>query len=251
MRWRPGLAGLAALAGAGLPVPTGAACKLALVLALDISSSVNDTEYRLQIDGLAHALERPEVIEAILTPPGEHVAAVAYEWSGYNQQDVVVDWTALDSPAAVRAFAARLRGHTRMYADFPTAIGKAIEYGATLFRRGPACGRRVIDISGDGENNDGVGPEYFRAQGLLDGITINGLAILGAYPSPEAYYRGHVIQGPDAFVAVARDFADYREVMVTKLLREINADLVVGARAGAAPGSRVAATAGRLPETTR
>ncbi|MBK0400663.1 DUF1194 domain-containing protein [Limibaculum sp. M0105] len=222
------MAGLAALLGAALPVPVAAACKLALVLALDISSSVNDQEYRLQFDGLAHALERPEVIEAILSPPGAHVAAIAYEWSGYSQQDVVAGWTRLDSPEAVRAFASRLRSHQRVYSDFPTAIGKAVEYGAKLFEKAPICDRRVIDISGDGENNDGVGPEYFRARGVLDGITINGLVILGAYPHPGIYYREHVMQGPGAFVAIARDFEDYRRVMIDKLLREINAEFVIG-----------------------
>jgi len=226
------LGSLAALAGAALPGPAAAFCKLALAFALDISSSVNDAEYRLQLDGLAHALERHEVIEALLTPEGAHIAAIAYEWSGYNQQDLLTPWTRLDSPEAVRAFAGRLRAHQRIYSDFPTAIGKAVEYGARLFETAPDCGRQVIDISGDGENNDGVGPEYFRAQGLLDGITINGLVILGAYPHPGIYYREHVMQGPDAFVALARDFEDYRDVMIGKLLREINAELVVGMDAG-------------------
>jgi len=208
--------------------PAHAVCKVALVLGLDISSSVNSAEYRLQIDGLAYALETEEVIDAILTPEGAHISAAVYEWSGYSQQDIVLDWTTLDSPEAIRAFAARLRGHQRIYADFATALGKAVEFGAKMFRTAPPCGRQVLDISGDGENNDGVDPDYFRAQGLLDGLIINGLVIQGATPPPGIYYRRHVMQGPDSFVALARTFDDYRYVMVGKLLREIGSELIVG-----------------------
>lgn len=212
------------------PAPAGAACKLALVLGLDISSSVNSREYRIQIDGLARAFRTPEVVEAILSPPGSSVAVIAYEWSGYAQQDLITRWELLDSPETVAAYADRLSAHRRTYADFPTAIGKAVEFGARLFDSAPPCARRTIDLSGDGENNDGVGPDYFRAQGLLDGITINGLVIQGAYPDPAIYYRTHVMQGPDAFVALARDFDDYPIVIIGKLLREIGAEMVVGSR---------------------
>ncbi|MEM9044817.1 MAG: DUF1194 domain-containing protein [Pseudomonadota bacterium] len=221
---------LAFLSALLIAQPAAAFCKLALALGMDISSSVNALEYRLQIEGLAYALEKEEVIEAILTPEGAHIAATAYEWSGYQQQDVVIDWTILDSPAAIRAFAQRLRNHKRPYAEFPTAIGKALEFGAKRFNTAPPCGRQVIDLSGDGENNVGVDPDFFRAQGLFDGITINGLVILGAFPNPAIYYRTQVMQGPDAFVAIARDFEEYRYVMTGKLLREINTQTIIGAR---------------------
>lgn len=218
---------MAALLALG-PTQAAAYCKLALAFALDISSSVNDDEYRLQLDGLAHALETREVVEAILAPEGAWITAAAFEWSGYVQQDMIIDWTVLDSPAAVATFAARLREHRRFYSDFPTAIGKAVEYGAYLMRRAPLCARQVIDISGDGANNDGVDPDYFADRGLLDGIVINGLVILGATPNPALYYRRHVMRGPESFVAQARDFQDYREVMISKLLREINTEMIVG-----------------------
>lgn len=212
------------------PAPAVAACKLALVLGLDISSSVNSREYRIQLDGLARAFRTPEVVEAILEPPGSSVAVIAYEWSGYGQQDLITGWTVLDSEAAVAAYAERLSAHRRSYADFPTAIGRALEFGARLFDSAPSCERRTIDLSGDGENNDGAGPDHFRAAGVLDGITINGLVIQGASPDPAIYYRRHVMQGPGAFVALARDFDDYPVVIIGKLLREIGNDLVVGAR---------------------
>lgn len=208
--------------------PAAAGCKLALALGLDISSSVNDREYRIQIEGLARAFATKEVIEAILTPEGSYIAVATYEWSGYHQQDSITGWEILDSPEKILSYAARLRAHQRPYAEFPTAIGKAVQYGAKLFDTAPPCARRVIDLSGDGENNDGVGPEYFRERGLLDGITINGLVIQGAYPNPAIYYRRYVMQGPNAFVAMARDFDDYPSVIIGKLLREIGQDMILG-----------------------
>lgn len=218
---------MAIVLGAG---PAQATCKLALALGLDISSSVDRDEYRLQIDGLAQALTAPSVVDAILRPEGTHIAVAVYEWSGYKQQHVVLGWTVLDSPAAITSFAAQLAGHRRVYSEFPTALGKGIEFGARLLSRAPECARRTIDISGDGQNNDGVGPEYFVGTGLLSGITVNGLVIRGAVPDPVAYYRASVRHGDDAFVIVADGFSDYRRAMEEKLLREIEAQVVVGAR---------------------
>ena len=218
------------LALALFPARAFAFCKLALALGLDISSSVDDREYRLQLEGLAYAIETPEVIEAILSPEGAHIVATAYEWSGYQQQDVIVRWSILDSPEAVRAFAASLRRHRRPYWDFATAIGKGIEYGAKLFSDAPACARRVIDISGDGVNNVGVDPRYFYVRGLLDGITVNGLVIRGADPDPLPYYQSDVMFGPESFIALAENFDDYRTAMKGKLLREVKTEMVLGRR---------------------
>lgn len=208
--------------------PAAADCKLALALGLDISSSVNSAEYRIQLDGLARAFRTPEVVKAMLAPPGSTVAVITYEWSGYAQQDLITGWEMIDSEAAASAYAARLEAHRRTYSDFPTAIGKAVEYGAGLLRRSPPCTRLTLDLSGDGENNDGIGPEEIRAEGLLEGITINGLVIQGAVPDPGLYYRRHVMQGPGAFVALARDFDDYPAVIIGKLLREVGTEAIVG-----------------------
>lgn len=225
------LAALLALA----PASAHAFCKLALGLGLDISSSVSAEEYRLQLEGLANALETPEVIEAILTPEGAHIAAAAYEWSGYQQQDMIADWRILDSPADVRAFAAELRAHQRPYWDFATAIGKGIEYGAYMMRRAPVCGRQVLDISGDGENNVGVDPAYFYGIGLLDDIVVNGLVIRGANPDPLPYYGAQVVHGPGAFLTIADDFNDYLRAIKEKLLREIAVEMILG---DLAPGTQ-------------
>lgn len=212
------------------PAPAHAFCKLALVLGLDISSSVNTDEYRLQLEGLADALQTAEVIDAILKPEGAHIAAAAYEWSGYQQQDVIVSWSVLDSPKAVQRFARRLRAHRRPYWDFPTALGKGIEYGGRLLLNAPPCQRKVLDVSGDGVNNVGVDPGYFYRLGLFDDVVVNGLVIRGADPDPVPYYQTQVVHGPGAFIAIARDFEDYRTVMKSKLLREIDAELILGAK---------------------
>jgi hypothetical protein len=219
-------AGLALLGQAQTAQAT--VCKLALALALDISSSVNQREYDIQLHGLARAFRTPEIIEAILAPEGSGVAVTVYEWSGYNQQDVVVPWILLETPEAVLDIAARLTAHRRPYSDLSTALGKAVEYGALLFSRAPDCARRVIDISGDGANNDGPSPNIFRERGLFSGMTINGLAIQGATPDPAEYYRRNVIHGPGAFLALARDFDDYPSVIIGKLLREIDQEMIMG-----------------------
>lgn len=211
-----------------LPARAEGPCRLALLLGLDISSSVNDREYRLQIEGLALALTTPEVMRAILNPEGTGIAIAAYEWSGYQQQDMILPWTMLYSESDIRAFSARLMAHKRRYGLFPTAIGKSVEYAAQVLGRAPTCSRKVLDLSGDGENNDGIGPEYFRERGDLAGIVINGLVVLGAVPDPALYYREHVMQGPGAFVAMARTFEDYQPVMVGKLIREVSHEMIVG-----------------------
>ena len=172
----------------------------------------------------------PAVADAILEPEGSHIALTAYEWSGYKQQNVLIGWTILDSRQAIQRFAARLTARNRLHSEFATAMGKGVEFGAHLFKSAPTCARRTIDISGDGRNNDGVGPDYFYRIGLLEGITVNGLVIRGAVPDPVSYYRDYVQHGPDAFVIVAERFSDYRQAMEEKLLREINTQLVLGWR---------------------
>ncbi|MEM1300428.1 MAG: DUF1194 domain-containing protein [Pseudomonadota bacterium] len=219
-----------ALAAIVAAAPAQAACKLALALGLDVSSSVDADEYRLQLEGLAAALTSPQIVDAILRPEGAHIVAAAYEWSGYKHQALLIDWTVLDSPAAVASFANRLSARERTQANLATALGKGVEFGARLLQRAPNCARYTIDISGDGLNNDGVGPQYFVREGLLDGTTVNGLVIRGAVPDPVSYYRKHVQHGPDAFVIVADGFSDYRQAMEEKLLREIDAQLVIGRR---------------------
>lgn len=226
---RAAAAGLLAAALAG---PAAARdCAAALVLALDVSSSVDAKEYVLQMTGLAAALRHPEVVEAIAPGGGQGIMAAAFAWSGFQHQEIVVDWTWLGDRAAIEAFAARLETAPRRYDHWPTALGRAAAFSAQMHANNPvACDRRITDVSGDGANNDGVGPEWFRARGQLDGITINGLVILGADPDPAAYYRDMLIQGPGAFVEVADSFEDYAAAILRKLLRELQPAFADAAR---------------------
>ncbi len=210
------------------PAHAIAECKLALALALDISASVDNAEYRLQIEGLADAIEHPAVIDAILAPQGDHISVAVYEWSGYTHQTPIIEWSTLDSPGTIAAFASRLRNHSRPQGFLATAIGKAVEFGGALLRSAPPCRRRVLDVSGDGVNNIGIDPQYFYRRGDLAGVIVNGLVIRGATPDPLTYYRSEVIFGPGAFVIVANGYADYRRAMRVKLIREIKPLLILG-----------------------
>lgn len=212
------LAGLLCLA---LPMAARAEgpCRLALLLALDVSSSVDEAEYVLQRDGTAAALESPAVMRAILE--GGSVALAVYEWSGRRQSVVVLDWTLLASEADVRAASARLRARERSFSRFPTAMGYAMGFGATLMREAPACERQVIDVSGDGITNDGFGPDLAYRHFPFDGITVNGLAVLGVDPAVQDYYEYFVLHGPGAFLETSEGYEGFREAMERKLLREI------------------------------
>jgi hypothetical protein len=210
---------LAALAAAA---PTARAeCRVALALALDMSSSVDSAEDRLQREGLARALTSPEVMAAIFALEGAHVSIAAYEWSGRYQQVPVLGWTPLLTPEDVQAAAARIAGSRRVHDDLPTAMGYAIGHAARLFRAGPPCTRMKLDVSGDGRNNEGFPPELAFRHFPLDGVTVNGLAILDGDPSLSDYFRAQVIRGPGAFVIEADDFADFERAMRAKLVREL------------------------------
>lgn len=195
-------------------------CGLALVLSMDVSSSIDAGEYRLQINGLARAFKNRELRAALLGLNNEFVMATVVQWSGYSHQTQDVPWTRLDSEAALDSFARAIFDIPRGMRDQPTALAKGLEFAAKLVREMP-CTRRVIDLSGDGVTNWAVEPSYFAERGDFDGITINGLVIKGATPDPEPYYRDSVIRGPGAFLMVANDYEDYPEAILEKLLKEI------------------------------
>ncbi len=210
--------------------PALATCRLALVLALDVSSSVDPGEYDLQRLGLASALDAPDIRHAILRGAPGDVALSVYEWSGSFQQKVHLDWTLLRSEADITNAVGVLLAMTRRTADYPTALGSGLGYGAQVMARAPQCDRRVIDISGDGINNDGFGADLAYRNFPLDGITVNGLVILGHDTEVLDYYQRHVIRGPRAFTEVAQGFEDFQSAMARKLYREVN-DIVLGALA--------------------
>ncbi len=217
------------MAGAMIPAPA-LACRLALLLALDISSSVDQDEDRLQRDGLAGALVSPEVQAAFLSMPGAPVALGVFEWSGQYNQVMVLDWRMIRAPGDLAMAARTVRGSTRSFREFPTAIGQALVYASGVFADAPPCDRRTLDISGDGENNESFPPINAYENFPLDGVTVNALAIGGSKGLDyiEAYYRREVIRGPGAFVEIADDYADFRRAMERKLEREVSSQVVGG-----------------------
>ena len=211
-----------------------AACRLALVLALDVSGSVDEREYVVQLNGVAAALEHPEVQEALLALPDAPVALAIFEWSSASYQRQVVDWTTLSGASDILAVVDQLRRWRRAPAPEATGLGAAMLHAAELLRDGPQCWAQTVDVSGDGKNNDWPIPRDVRRSGALAGVTINALAIgqellrggdtrrMGI-AELTAYYRANLIQGPGAFVEVALGYDDYAGAMTRKLMRELSA----------------------------
>lgn len=208
-----------------------AACRLALVLALDVSASVDAVEYDLQRRGLAAALDAPEVRQAILQGAPGDVALSVFEWSGRHRQRTHLDWVLLRTPSDIDRAVAVLAGMERSETEFPTAAGYALGYAATLLQRAPRCERQVIDMSGDGVNNEGFPPGYAYRHFPLAGVTVNGLVILGHDPEVQEFYQSEILHGPGAFLEIAQGFEAFRAAMARKLFREVS-DIVIGRAAG-------------------
>ncbi len=217
--FRHGFGYLSALLALFAPAPAFS-CSLALVLALDVSASVDDREYRQQLNGLADALQDPEVVQAIEAVGG--IWATGFEWSGTHQQLVQLKWAHLTDAESAQRAASILRRAQRSYTEFPTALGYALGFASVQLRKAPEpCSRKVVDVAGDGINNDGFTPaSAYRAFDFV-GVTVNGLVVAGADTTPVQYYFDNVIRGPGAFVETAATYADYSGAMKRKLLREI------------------------------
>lgn len=228
------LAGAVALGATG-PAAAQAGCRLALLLALDVSSSVDEAEFALQRDGLAAALADPDITGALLGQGGT-VALGIYEWSGRRQSVVVQDWTMIRDRSDIDAVIARLATEPRSYDRFPTALGYALGFGATMMTRAPDCARRVIDVAGDGITNDGFWPRPAYANFPFDGVTVNGLAVLGADPDVVDHYENELRRGPGSFVETAEGYEGFRAAMVRKLFREIENRMVGASDAPLPPG---------------
>jgi hypothetical protein len=219
-----------------LAAPAGAAeCRLALVLAMDVSASVDAEEDGLQRGGMAAALLAPEVADAFLSDPGAPVVLGVYEWSGRYAQTVLLPWTWIETPADLTRAAEAIGGSVRRDDDLPTALGDALGFGAGLFAKGPHCAARTLDVAGDGVTNDGFPPASAYKAFPFEGIVVNGLAIQGGKDDVAAYYRDAMIRGPGAFVIEAAGFGDYERAMREKLLRELSGP-VIGMISTQAPG---------------
>ena len=191
-----------------------------LVLAVDISRSVDDVEYDLQMTGIAKAFRHPEIIDLI----GRHdgIAVTLFQWDEAVYRNRMVPWQLLRGPAGVLSFAAKVEALERSPARRFTGIGKAIEFGVLLIAGNEFTGRQLkIDISGDGRDNIGSLPSAWRQRARSLGIAINGLPILIDTFNLDTYYREKVILGPDAFLEIATDYNDFARAFLRKLRREI------------------------------
>ncbi len=224
-------AALAALALALAPVPA-AACALELVLAVDVSGSIDAREFDLQANGLADAFEHPSMVAVVGQLEGGMLVTMT-QWSGSTRQRQMIGWRRVSDAASMAAFAGEVRRAGRAWRNFSTAVGEALAHAAAVSADAPAaCGRRVIDVSGDGVSNEGREPAPISRSLAAEGYTVNGVVIRGADPDPVAHYRAQVIAGPGAFVEIAESYDDYPEAILRKLLREIDQPLIVSAAPG-------------------
>jgi hypothetical protein len=206
---------------------------LELVLAVDISGSVDEVEARLQREGYTAALRHPHVIQAIESGMFGRIAVAYVEWAGDHYQRIMLDWTVIEDAAGAQGFADAL-AETPLTTAHWTSLSAAIDYAVPLFNGNGLQGfRRVIDISGDGYNNRGRPVERARDAAVAAGITINGLPIVNDRPNPwggspprdlDLYFEQRVIGGPGAFIVVAEDYTAFASAILSKLLLEIAGD---------------------------
>ncbi len=200
-----------------------------LVLAVDVSRSVDEDEARLQREGYRNAVSDPVVVEAIRGGMIGAVGIAYVEWAGAEYQRVVLPWTRISTSADAFAWATRLDEAPRASLSW-TSISGALDFSGRVLADAPFEGtRRVIDVSGDGVNNSGGPVEAARDKLLADGITINGLPIMNDRPTfgrlppvpLDEYFRESVVGGPGAFVIPAEDFQAFGQAVKRKLIREI------------------------------
>jgi hypothetical protein len=208
--------------------------QLEIILAADVSRSIDDAEFELQRKGYAAALTDPRVVKAIRGTAKGGIAICFIEWSGEEDQQVVIDWTEVRDEEDAGGLASAILNAPRSFMG-RTSISAAIDFAMAHFDKSKwHAERRVIDISGDGTSNSGRPVTEARDQALARGVTINGLAIINdkpnlgysAHTNPPGglpnYYRQNVIGGPDAFLIVIEDFHSFADAMANKLSKEID-----------------------------
>ena len=231
MKRRTALLGsLAAATAASTATRAETPVDLQLVLAVDVSRSIDEVEAELQRRGYVEALTNDRVIDAILSGENRRIAVCYTEWAGTHYQVVVLDWAVIDSPSAARRFADKLAEAPRQSQSW-TAVGAGLAHAGQRFdNSGFVSKRRVIDVSGDGRTNDGPPAELVRDRLVQLGIVVNGLPVMmnrtnfGRPPdlTLDKYYEENVIGGPGSFMIVADDFDHFGRAVRTKLVREIS-----------------------------
>jgi hypothetical protein len=252
-------AGAAEQAGTGIPVD------VELVIAVDVSHSMDFQERHLQRDGFALAYRNPEILAAIRSGPHQRIAVTVMEWAGDDRQTIILPWTLIRDEDSALAVSQRLAQRIPGRQARGTAIGSAMLKAASLFGKGGYAGsRRVIDVSGDGASNRGPEPAKVRDALVALGITINGLPIVYRDPfagppiTAEAtapplglaeYYQANVIGGPGAFVEPVRTIDQFGPAIRRKLLREIRGPLDIADQRDAGFSRQAAAAPSRPAET--
>src|SRR6201998_1075710 len=214
---------------------------LEVILAADVSRSIDDAEFDLQRKGYAAAVTDPRVPAAIHGRPGAAIGVSFIEWSGDEDQQVVADWTEIRDEEDAGSMAAAILAAPRSFMG-RTSISAAIDFAVSHFTKSKwQASRRIIDVSGDGTNNSGRAVTEARDQSISQGVTINGLAIINdkpnlgysAHTQPPGglplYYRQNVIGGTNAFLLVVQDFNSFADAMAQKLAKEIDVAGLAGA----------------------
>ena len=218
---------------AGIAVAHAETVDLLLVLAADVSRSIDDVEFNLQRKGYAAAITDPRVLRAISGGRNHAIALTFIEWSGAADQNVIVDWTVVRDEEAAGGIAATILAAPRSFLG-RTSISAAIDYSLERLAAAPAAAdKRIIDVSGDGTNNSGRPVTEARDQAVASGVTVNGLAIINTQANPgyafhtqppgglPKYYEENVIGGPGAFLLQVENFDTFAESMTRKLVTEI------------------------------
>jgi hypothetical protein len=201
-----------------------------LVLAVDVSRSVDQVEQEMQFRGYAAAFRDRRLVEGIAGGPLGQIAVTFFTWSDWHIQEHLVPWMKIDGAESAERFAAAIDAAPRRTWLY-TSISGAVDFASRLFGQGYEGTRKVVDISGDGMNNSGRPLPDARADALGQGIVLNGLAVLDRSPQPWAaslppldeYFRNEVIGGPGAFLMVAEGFDAFESAVKRKIIREIAA----------------------------
>src|SRR5215471_13268004 len=200
-----------------------------LVIAVDVSYSMDMDELAIQREGYAQAIVSKEFLQALRAVPGRKVAMTYFEWSMSGDEKIIIPWRVIDGPGSAAAVAAEIM-ETPVRRGSSTSISSAINFAVQRFEENPYRGlRRVIDISGDGPNNDGAPVTGARDAALAKGIIINGLPIMVKEPSYlttdienlDLYYEDCVIGGPGAFIMTIKDRKEFHEAIRAKLVLEV------------------------------
>jgi hypothetical protein len=242
------------VAGIGAPIPKSRFADIGnnpptvnveLVIAVDVSYSMDMDELAVQREGYARAIASKDFLQALSAGPDGKVAVTYFEWSMSGDERIIIPWRVVDGPESADAVAAEIM-KSPVRRGSSTSISGAINFALQLFEENPWRGlRRVIDISGDGPNNNGAPVTGARDAALDKGIIINGLPIMVKEPfypmdiqNLDLYYEDCVIGGPGAFIMTIRDRESFQEAIRTKLVREV---------AGVMPEGAIVPAAGKEP----